>query len=187
MAYDLLIKNGRIIDGSGMPAFRGDVGVSQGKIVAIGKLRDAAARTIDAAGLVVAPGFIDNHCHYDAQVTWDPLCSFSCDHGATSVVIGNCSLSLAPVRKGNATRMAEFLSYVEAIPMEVLNTIEVDWETFPQYMDRLDRNLGVNVGTLMGHTAVRYYVMDDECQSRTATDDELKAMQAVGRDGMGGR
>src|SRR5213596_2170134 len=99
MAYDLLIKNGRIIDGSGMPAFRGDVAVQHGKIVSIGKLRDSAARTIDADGLVVAPGFIDNHCHYDAQVTWDPLCTFSCYHGATSVIIGNCSLALAPVRR----------------------------------------------------------------------------------------
>jgi N-acyl-D-amino-acid deacylase len=97
MAYDLLIKNGRVIDGSGMPAFRGDVAVSNGKIVATGKLRESAARTIDADGLVVAPGFIDNHCHYDAQVTWDPLCTFSCYHGATSVIIGNCSLALAPV------------------------------------------------------------------------------------------
>src|SRR2546425_5145485 len=78
MAYDLLIKNGRIIDGSGIPAFRGDVAVRNGKIVALGKLRDSASRTIDADGLVVAPGFIDNHCHYDAQVTWDPLCTFSC-------------------------------------------------------------------------------------------------------------
>jgi N-acyl-D-amino-acid deacylase len=95
-------------------------------------------------------------------------------------------LSLAPVRKGNATRMAEFLSYVEAIPMEVLNTIEVDWESFPQYMDRLDKNLGVNVGTLIGHTAVRYYVMGDECQKRAATDAEIKEMQAVVRDGMEG-
>src|SRR2546428_1023952 len=160
MAFDLLIKNGRVIDGSGMPAFRGDVAVSHGNIVATGKLRDAATRTIDADGLVVAPGFIDNHCHYDAQVTWDPLCSFSCDHGATSVVIGNCSLSLAPVRKGKEKRMAEFLSYVEAIPMEVLNTVEVDWESFPQYMDRLDRNLRVHVRTLMRHTAARSYVMD---------------------------
>src|SRR5690349_10745894 len=186
MAYDLLIKNGRIIDGSGMPSFMGDIAVKNGKIAEIGKLSGAADQIVDAGGQVVAPGFIDNHCHYDAQVTWDPLCSFSCDHGATSVVIGNCSLSLAPVRKGNATRMAEFLSYVEAIPMEVLNTIEVDWETFPQYMERLDRNLGVNVGTLIGHTAVRYYVMGDECQKRSATDDELKEMQAVVRDGMEG-
>ena len=93
---------------------------------------------------------------------------------------------LAPVRKGSAKRMAEFLSYVEAIPMEVLNTIEVDWETFPQYMDRLDQNSGVNVGNLIGHTAVRYYVMGDECQARTATDAEISKMQAVVRDGMEG-
>ena len=186
MAYDLLIKNGRIVDGSGMPSFHGDVAVKNGKIAEIGKLSGAAEQVVDAGGQAVAPGFIDNHCHYDAQVTWDPLCSFSCDHGATSVVIGNCSLSLAPVRKGKATRMAEFLSYVEAIPMEVLNTIEVDWETFPQYMDRLDQNLGVNVGTLVGHTAVRYYVMGDECQKRAATDAEMKAMQEVVRDSMEG-
>src|SRR6266704_2394072 len=186
MAYDLLIKNGLIVDGSGMPAFRGDVAIKDGKIAELGKLSGAAGQTVDVGGQVIAPGFIDNHCHYDAQVTWDPLCSFSCDHGATSVVIGNCSLSLAPVRRGSATRMAEFLSYVEAIPMEVLNTIEVDWETFPQYMDRLDRNLGVNVGTLVGHTAVRYYVMGDECQKRTASDAELKATQDVVRDSMEG-
>jgi N-acyl-D-amino-acid deacylase len=186
MAYDFLIKNGRVIDGSGMASFHGDVAVKGGKIVEIGKLSGAADAVVDVGGQAIAPGFIDNHCHYDAQVTWDPLCSFSCDHGATSVVIGNCSLSLAPVRRGKAERMAEFLSYVEAIPMEVLNTIEVDWETFPQYMDKLDRQLGVNVGTLIGHTAVRYYVMGDECQKRTATDAELKEMQEVVRDGMEG-
>jgi N-acyl-D-amino-acid deacylase len=107
MAYDLLIKNGRVIDGSGLPAFRGDVAVSHGKIVATGKLRDSATRTIDADGLVVAPGFIDNHCHYDAQVTWDPMCSFSCYHGATSVIIGNCSLALTPVRRGREERLAD--------------------------------------------------------------------------------
>src|SRR4051795_13572170 len=184
MAYDLLIKNGLIVDGSGMPSFHGDVGVKDGKIVDIGKLSGAAEQTVDAGGQAVAPGFIDNHCHYDAQVTWDPLCSFSCDHGATSVVIGNCSLSLAPVRKGNATRMAEFLSYVEAIPMEVLNTVEVDWETFPDYMDRLDRTLGAKAGPLIGPTSVRYYVMDEDCQTRAASDAELTQMQAVVRDGM---
>src|SRR5215469_7179594 len=186
MAYDVLIKNGVVIDGSGMPGFRGDVAVKDGKVAEIGKLSGAADQVVDAGRQVIAPGFIDNHCHYDAQVTWDPMCSFSCDHGATSVVIGNCSLSLAPVKKGKAQRMAEFLSYVEAIPMEVLNTIEVDWETFPQYMEKLDSNLGVNVGTLIGHTAVRYYVMGDACQTRAATDDELKEMQAVVRDGMEG-
>jgi N-acyl-D-amino-acid deacylase len=186
MAFDLLIKNGRIVDGSGMPAFCGDVAIKDGKIVELGKLSGPAQRTIDAGGRVVAPGFVDNHCHYDAQVTWDPLCSFSPDHGVTTVVFGNCSLSLAPVRRGTEQRVAEFLSYVEAIPMEVLTTVEVDWETVPQYMDRLDRHLGVNVGNLIGHSAVRYYVMGDDCQKRTATDDEIKAMQEVVRDGIAG-
>jgi N-acyl-D-aspartate/D-glutamate deacylase len=186
MTYDLLIKNGRIVDGSGAPAFRGDVGVKDGKIVEIGKLSGPATRTVDAQGLVVAPGFIDNHCHYDAQVTWDPLCSFSCDHGATSVIFGNCSLSLAPVKKDRKQqrRLNEFLSYVEAIPMEVLDTLEFTWETFPEYLEEMDRNLGVNIGNLIGHTAVRYYVMGDECQKRTATDDEIGRMQGLVRDGM---
>ena len=184
MAYDLLIKNGRIVDGSGAPSFRGDVGVKGGRITEIGKLSGPAERTIDADGRVVAPGFIDNHCHYDAQVTWDPLCSFSCDHGATSVIFGNCSLSLAPVRKGSERRLSEFLSYVEAIPMEVLDTLEFTWETFPEYLDQMDHHLGVNVGNLIGHTAVRYYVMGDDCQKRTATDDEIKEMQGLVRDGI---
>ena len=184
MAYDLLIRNGRIVDGSGMPGFRGDVAVKDGKIVEIGKLSGPATRTIDAGGRVVAPGFIDNHCHYDAQVTWDPLCTYSCDHGATTVIFGNCSLSLAPVRKGKEERLSEFLSYVEAIPMEVLRTVEFGWETVPQYLDQLDHHLGVNVGNLIGHTAVRYYVMGDDCQKRTATDDEIRQMQGLVSDGM---
>ncbi len=186
MAYDLLITNGRIVDGSGGPAFRGDVAVKNGRIAEIGRLAGAAAaRKVDAEGRVVAPGFIDNHCHYDAQVTWDPLCSYSCDHGATSVIFGNCSLSLAPVHKGDRAkqrRLSEFLSYVEAIPMEVLDTLEFTWERFPEYLDQLDRNLGVNVGNLVGHTAVRYYVMGDDCQQRTATDDEIKQMQGLVRE-----
>src|SRR5687767_9931740 len=131
MRYDLLIRNGRVADGSGTPAFHGDIGIRNGKIAEVGKLRGSSARTIDADGLVVAPGFVDNHCHYDAQVTWDPLCSFSCYHGATTVIIGNCSLALAPVRPGAGARLAEFLSQVEAIPMETLKTIDMNWETIP--------------------------------------------------------
>ena len=186
MTYDILIKNGRIVDGSGGPSYRSDVGVKDGKIVEIGKLSGPAGRTIDAGGMVVAPGFIDNHCHYDAQVTWDPLCSFSCDHGATTVIFGNCSLSLAPVKKSRKAqrRLNEFLSYVEAIPMEVLDTLEFTWETFPEYLDEMDRNLGVNIGNLIGHTAVRHYVMGEDCQKRTATDDEIRQMQGLVRDGM---
>jgi N-acyl-D-amino-acid deacylase len=186
MTYDILIKNGRIVDGSGGPSYRGDVGIKDGKIVEIGKLSGPATRTVDAEGRVVAPGFIDNHCHYDAQVTWDPLCSFSCDHGATTVIFGNCSLSLAPVKKDHKEqrRLSEFLSYVEAIPMEVLDTLEFTWETFPQYLDEMDKHLGVNIGNLIGHTAVRHYVMGEDCQKRTATDGEIKEMQGLVRDGM---
>src|ERR1700737_4558898 len=104
----------------------------------------------------------------------------------TTVMFGHCSLALAPVRPGTAKRVAEFLSYVEAIPMEVLNTVEVDWEPIPQYMERLDQHLGVNVGNLIGHSTVRYYVMGDESQKRTATDDEISKMQDVVRDGIKG-
>jgi N-acyl-D-amino-acid deacylase len=184
MAYDLLVKNGLIVDGSGMPAFRGDVGVKDGKIAEIGKLSSPADKTVDADGRAVAPGFIDNHCHYDAQVTWDPLCTFSPEHGATTVIFGNCSLSLAPVKRGTEERLAEFLSYVEAIPMSVLKTVDFDWETIPQYMDHLDKRLGINVGNLIGHTAVRHYVMGDDCQKPGATEDQIKQMQDVVRQGM---
>ncbi len=184
MAYDLLVKNGRVIDGSGMPSFFGDVAVQHGKIAELGKLGGSATRVIDAEGMVIAPGFVDNHCHYDAQVLWDPLCSFSCYHGATTVIIGNCSLSLAPVKPGSQERVAEFLSYVEAIPMEVLRTVDFCWETVSQYMDTLERRLGVNVGNLIGHSALRYYVMGDECQGREATGAELESMQAIVREAM---
>src|SRR5438874_8529792 len=115
MTYDLLIKNGRVIDGSGRPAFHGDVGVAKGKIVELGRLGGSARQTIEADGRVVAPGFIDNHCHYDAQVVWDPLCTYSCHHGSTTVIIGNCSLALAPAKAEAREKLAGMLSYVEAI------------------------------------------------------------------------
>ena len=184
MAYDLLIKNGRIVDGSGMSSYRGDVGVRNGKIVDMGKLKGSGERVIDADGMVIAPGFVDNHCHYDAQVTWDPMCTFSPFHGVTTVLIGNCSLALAPIRPGKAERAAEFLSYVEAIPMDVLRTVNFDWETIPEYLDKLDQNLGINVGALIGHSALRYYVMGDECQGRAATSGEIQEMQQIVRDAM---
>src|SRR5258705_8963594 len=184
MAYDLLIRNGRIIDGSGTPAFRGDVGIRNGKIAEIGKLRGAATRTIDADGLAVAPGFIDTHCHFDAQVTWDPLCTFSCYHGATTVINGNCSLTLAPVRRGSEERLCEYLSWVEAIPMETLKTVRMPWTTSADYMDTIDKRLGINVGCLVGHTAVRQYVMGSESQGRPATADEIAKMQALVHDGI---
>jgi N-acyl-D-aspartate/D-glutamate deacylase len=185
MAYDLLIKNGRIVDGSGMPSYKGDVAVAGGKIAELGRLNSAAARVIDADGKVIAPGFIDNHCHYDAQVTWDPLCTFSCYHGATSVIIGNCSLAVAPVREHDHEKLISMLSQVEAIPMDVLQAgVPWDWESFPQYMDVLDQKLGVNVGALMGHTAIRLYAMGEASQERAASEDELELMRTVVRQGI---
>jgi N-acyl-D-aspartate/D-glutamate deacylase len=180
MAYDLLIKNGRIVDGSGRPAFHGDVAVARGRIVELGKLDGPARQVIEADGRVVAPGFVDNHCHYDAQVLWDPLCTFSCDHGATTVIIGNCSLALAPVRAEAREKLAGMLSYVEAIPMDVLRAgVPWSWETFPEYMDVIGKRLGVNVGTLVGHSAVRLYAMGADCSERPATDAELEVMRGV--------
>ena len=185
MEYDLLIKNGRIVDGSGMPSFRGDVAVKRGKIAEVGRLNGGAERVIDADGKVIAPGFIDNHCHYDAQVTWDPLCTFSCYHGATSVVVGNCSLAVAPVRASDHDKLIGMLSQVEAIPMDVLQAgMPWNWESFPQYMDALDGKLGVNVGALMGHSAIRLYAMGEASQERTASEDELELMRSVVHEGI---
>lgn len=184
MKFDLLLKDGKIVDGSGMPSFHGDVGIKDGKILELGKLGGPATRVIEADGQVIAPGFVDNHCHYDAQVLWDPLCSFSCYHGATTVIFGNCSLALAPVKEGTQERLSEFLSYVETIPMEVLRTLDFSWETIPQYMDTLEQRLGVNVGNLIGHSAVRYYVMGEESQGREATQEEIRSMQRIVAEGM---
>ena len=185
MTYDLLIKNGRIIDGSGRPAFHGDVGVARGRIVELGRLDGPARRVIEADGRVVAPGFVDNHCHYDAQVLWDPLCTFSCHHGATSVVIGNCSLALAPVKAPDREKLAGMLSYVEAIPMDVLQAgVPWTWETFPEYMSTIGQRLAVNVGTFVGHSAVRLYAMGEDCSERPATDAELEVMRRVVREAL---
>ena len=186
MAYDLLVKNGRIIDGSGRPAFNGDVAVARGKIVELGRLDGPARRVIEADGRVVAPGFVDNHCHYDAQVLWDPLCTFSSHHGATTVIIGNCSLALAPVKAHERQKLAGMLSYVEAIPMDVLEAgVPWTWETYPEYMSAIGQRLGVNVGTLVGHSAVRLYAMGADCSERPATDAELEAMRRVVREALG--
>ena len=184
--YDLLIRDGLVVDGSGMPAFHADVGIERGKVTEIGRLGGPAKRTIDAAGRAVAPGFIDNHCHFDAQVTWDPLCTFSPNHGVTTVIFGNCSLGLAPARPDDHEALAMMLSRVEAIPMESLEAgVPWGWATFPEYLDVLDRRLGVNAGVLMGHSAVRRYVMGEDAYDReAATGPELEAMKAIVREGV---
>jgi N-acyl-D-amino-acid deacylase len=185
MSYDLIIRNGKIVDGSGIPGFHGDVAVSGGCIVEVGQVSGEARRVLDANGLVVSPGIIDNHTHYDAQVTWDPLCTFSCYHGATTVVIGNCSLALAPAHQEDQETLASVLSHVEAIPLEVIRAgVTWSWETIPQYLNALDRRLGINVASLIGHSAVRRYVMGEASQERHATDNEVAAMKAIVREGI---
>lgn len=185
MAHDLIIRDARVIDGSGLPSFHGDVAVSGGRIVEIGRVGDHARRVIDADGLALAPGIIDNHTHYDAQVTWDPLCTYSCFHGVTTVVIGNCSLALAPAHREDRENLAGVLSHVEAIPLEAIQAgVKWSWETIPQYLDALDRKLGLNVAALIGHSAVRRYVMGDASQERQATAEEIAAMKTIVRDGI---
>src|SRR5256712_1493568 len=180
MAYDRLIRNGRVIGGSGRPAFHGDVAVAGGKIVELGRLSGSARQTIEADGRAVAPGFVDNHCHYDAQVVWDPLCTYSCHHGATTVIIGNCSLALAPVKPEAREKLAGMLSYVEAIPMDVLQAgVPWNWETFPQYMSAIGQRLGVNVGTLLGHSAVRLDAIAEAFSDRDATPHEPQTMRRL--------
>lgn len=182
--YDLLIRNGRVADGSGMPSFHADVGVVDGRVADVGRLSGPARREIDAEERVVAPGFIDNHCHFDAQATWDPLCTFSPQHGVTSVIFGNCSLTLAPVKPDDHDALAMMLSRVEAIPMESLQAgIPWEWTTFGGYLDYLDRRLGVNAGALVGHSAVRRWVMGDDAHQRAeATPTEMEEMKSLVRD-----
>jgi N-acyl-D-aspartate/D-glutamate deacylase len=185
VAYDLLIRNGRVIDGSGLPAFSGDVGVAGGKIVEVGDLDGSARRVIDVQGRAVAPGFIDNHCHFDAQALWDPLCTFSCYHGATTVINGNCSLGLAPVRPGDSYAAVSMLSRVESIPLASLEAgVQDTWETIPEYLALLRRRLGINVGSLIGYSAVRRYVMGDAAYSEPATPEQITQMKAIIREGI---
>jgi N-acyl-D-aspartate/D-glutamate deacylase len=185
MPYDLIIKNGNIIDGSGLPGFHGDVAVNDGRITEVGRVCGEARRVLNADGLVVAPGIIDNHTHYDAQVTWDPLCTYSCYHGVTTVVMGNCSLAMAPAHREDREMLAGVLSHVEAIPLEAIQAgVNWCWETIPEYLDALDRRLGINVAALIGHSAVRRYVMGEDAQERHATDEEVMAMKAIVREGL---
>ena len=137
MSYALVIKNGWVVDGSGLPRFRGDVGVTNGRIATIGRIRESAREVIDADGHVVAPGFVDGHTHMDAQVFWDPLGTCSCWHGVTSVVMGNCGFTLAPCRPDERHLVVRNLERAEDIPAEAMQAgIEWTWETYAQYLDR---------------------------------------------------
>jgi N-acyl-D-amino-acid deacylase len=179
MAYDLLIKNGWVVDGSGLPRYRGDVGVKGGKIVAIGRLREGAREVIDADGRVVAPGFVDGHTHMDAQIFWDPLGTSSCWHGITSVVMGNCGFTLAPCAKEDRHLVIRNLQRAEDIAAEAMEAgIEWRWTTFPEFLDVLDSlPKGINYSGYMGHSALRTYVMGERAFDGPATEADLAAME----------
>ncbi len=185
MDYDLLIKAGTVVDGSGLPGFRADVGIKSGKVADIGRLKGSAKRIIDATGLVVAPGFIDHHTHLDAQLLWDPYGTSAPEHGITSVIAGNCGLTLAPVAEGGEEDLVQSFVRVEAMPRKALEAgVPWGWHSFGDYLDALDGHVGVNVGVQVGHIAVRHQVMGDEATERSATEAEIQQMQALVRDGI---
>jgi len=180
MSHDLVIKNGTVVDGSGFSRYRADVGVKDGRIVEIGKVRGAAETTIDAEGLLVAPGVIDLHTHYDAQPFWDRLCTSSIWHGVTTVLTGNCGLTLAPLRPEHRDEMLATFCCVEDLPVRSLATVlRWTWETFDEYLNAIDIGLGVNMMPLVGHNPLRLSAMDKAAWDRTATADELATMQRL--------
>jgi N-acyl-D-aspartate/D-glutamate deacylase len=180
MSYDLLIKNGTVLDGTGSPRRQADVAVRDGRIAEVGRVTGPAKQVIDAHGLFVTPGFIDIHTHYDCQLFWDPLATSSCWHGVITVVTGNCGLTLAPCKPGDRDAVMGMFARVEEINASVLKLgLPWDWETFPQWMDRLDRRLGLNVAPLVGHAAIRLYAMGEASIERTATAEEIQRMQAL--------
>ena len=181
MTFNLVIRGGTVVDGSGKPRFGADVGIKDGRIVEIGRVSGAAARTIDADGLIVAPGFIDGHTHMDAQVAWDPLGSCSCWHGVTSVVMSNCGFALAPCKPTDRDWYARCLSAVEDIPTEAMAAgIDWTWETFPEYLATVERlPKAINYGMYIGHSALRMYVMGKRALSEKATEEDMSRMAAA--------
>src|SRR5437667_5198796 len=181
MSLDLLIRNGTIVDGSGAARYRGDVGVADGRIVELGRIRSAAEHTIDADGLIVAPGFIDGHTHMDAQVAWDRLGICSCWHGVTIVIMSSCGFALAPCKAEEREWFARCLTAVEDIPTEaMLAGIDWTWESFPEYLATVDRlPKAINYGAYIGHSALRMYVMGKRALSEKATEDDLARMAAA--------
>ncbi len=186
MEYDLKITGGSIIDGTGQPAFAGEVGIRDGKIAALGRADGAAARTIDAGGRVVAPGFVDIHTHYDAQVMWDRMMTISPWHGVTTVVMGNCGFGVAPTRSEHRGLIMRTLEKVEGMSLEALESgLGYDWpfETFAQYLDTVERRgTVINAAAMVGHTPVRLYVMGEEANQRPATEAEIAVMRTIVRE-----
>jgi len=177
---DLVIRNARVVDGTGAASFAADVAVKDGVIASIGKFTGSATREIDAKGHALAPGFIDIHTHYDPQICWDRLATPSIEHGVTTVVIGNCSLSLAPVKPGGRRKLVKMFEKIEDIKEPTFDAaVSFAWESFGEYLDFIRPGLGLNVGALVGHSALRFYVMGKESQERIATDGEIARMCAL--------
>ena len=184
MAYDLVIKNGIVIDGSGLPRYRADVAVQNGRIASIGRIREAAREVLDADGHIVAPGIIDGHTHMDAQIFWDPLGTCSCWHGVTTVVMGNCGFTLAPCAEKDKHLVVRNLERAEDISAEAMDAgITWKWTTFREWLGVLD-NLpkGINYSGYLGHSALRTYVMGERAFEQVAGEDDLRAMETELRD-----
>ena len=178
MAYDVVIKNGTVVDGTGTPPFRADVGIARGRIAEIGRFDAGGAEVIDAEGQVVTPGFIDGHTHMDAQVMWDPLGTCSCWHGVTTVVMGNCGFTLAPARAGERALVVRNLERAEDIaPAALAAGIDWRWETFPEFLDILDElPMGINYAANVGHSALRTWAMGERAFEEEASEDDLRVM-----------
>ena len=177
---DVIISGGTIIDGTGRPGYTGDVGIRDGRIVAVGKINEPARETIDATGYVVSPGFIDVHTHYDAQVFWDPTLSPSCYHGVTTVVGGFCGFSIAPITPAAADYIKPMLARVEGMPLETLNAaVPFNWSSFGEYLAKLDGRIGLNAGFFAGHSAIRRVVMGARAVGEKATPDEIAKMETL--------
>jgi N-acyl-D-aspartate/D-glutamate deacylase len=177
---DIKITGGTIVDGSGRPGFRGDVGIKDGRIVAVGEVAEEARDTVDATGRIVSPGFIDAHSHYDAQVFWDPKLSPSCYHGVTTVFGGFCGFSIAPITPEAAGYIMPMLARVEGMPLETLAAaVPWNWQSFGEYLGLLDGKIGINAGFFAGHSPIRRIVMGERAVGETATPEDIEQMKTL--------
>ena len=177
---DYVIRGGTVVDGTGAPGRRADVGVRDGTVVAVGTVDEVADRQFDADGLVVAPGIVDPHTHYDAQLFWDPSASPSNLHGVTTVIGGNCGFTLAPLHAADADYLRHMMAKVEGMPLAALeHGVPWDWSSFGEYLGRLEGGLGVNAGFLVGHCALRRHVMGADRGAEVATDEEIAQMRSL--------
>ena len=182
---DYLIRGGTVVDGTGAEPFVADVGIREGRIVEIGEVTDAAATVLDADGLLVTPGFVDPHTHYDAQLHWDGWATPSSQHGVTSVIAGNCGFTLAPLKAEDVLYTQRMMARVEGMPIEALQQgPSWQWRTFGEFLDRLDGQVAVNAGFLVGHCALRRWVLGEEAVERASTADELAAIAALLEDSL---